>query len=550
MDKKDLKWQILSTEKAETPDAIIKVLLENRGLKTKKEVDEFLNPIDPQKINLKDIGIDVGSVSKAIKRIKKAVDDNEQIVVYGDYDADGVCATAILWETLYKLTKNVAPYIPDRFKEGYGINSDSVKSLVPRYKKLKLIITVDNGIVASGGIETANDLGIDVIITDHHQKADKLPEAYSIIHTDKTSGSGVAWFFSQEIIKNFKIEKRENSLELAAIGTIADQLPLLGINRSIAKYGIGRLNKTNRPGLLALIEEAKVKRGDIGTYHINYLIAPRLNAMGRMTHAVDSLRLLCTTNQNKATELAMLVGKTNIDRQKVVEEVITHALHETGGSAVSAAIIISGEYHEGVIGLAAGKLVEVFYRPAIVMSKGVEISKASARSIAGFNIIEVIRKVEYIIEGGGGHPMAAGFSIKTNRIEEFIEAFNKEALPLLTDEIIGRKLVIDTALNFNNITEDLASKLKQFEPTGNGNYAPLFMASGVNVVESRTVGSDSKHLKLTLKQDGKVFSAIAFNFGDQITEIQKRKDLNIAFYLEENEWNGRKSLQLRIKDLK
>jgi single-stranded-DNA-specific exonuclease len=341
MQKKNYEWEVVSKSRTgrksrkgrnrqPTKEDIIRILLENRGLKSNKEIEEFFNPTSPNEITLKELGINEKEVSKTLSRIGKAIGNNEKIIIYGDYDADGICATAILWETLYELTKNVTPYLPDRFSEGYGINAESIQKIKNDNPDLGLIITVDNGIVASNAIKIANELGIDVIVTDHHQTGKILPEAYSIIHTDKISGAGISWFLAREIGKNKQISKawptslvnkysnkqiKNNSpstvhrslftaLELAAIGTIADQLPLIGINRSIAKYGLKNLKKTERPGLLALFKEAAIEAADLGTYHVNYLIAPRLNAMGRMEHAIDSLRLLCTKSSSKASELA------------------------------------------------------------------------------------------------------------------------------------------------------------------------------------------------------------------------------------------------------
>ncbi len=558
MEKHEKKWEILfegtkSTKSSTSIKDVINILLRNRGIKTEKEIEEFLNPTKPEDIKLKELSINEKMVVKAIKRIEEAIKKKEKIIIYGDYDADGVCATAILWETLFKLTKNVSPYIPDRFSEGYGINAKSVETLKDQNPDLKLIITVDNGIVANEAINVCNKLGVDVIITDHHQLGKDLPSAYSIVHTDKISGSGISWFFSREIIKHFSSHYSQlttySSLELAAIGTIADQLPLVGPNRSIAKYGLIALNKTTRKGLEELFLEASIKKGEIGTYAVNYLIAPRLNAMGRITHAIDSLRLLCTNNSDKAKELAELLGKTNKDRQMIVEEVVVGVLKNSEEIASRSSIVISGKYHEGVIGLAAGKLVERFYKPSIVLSEGEEFSKASARSISGFNIIEAIRKLSHLIEGGGGHPMAAGFSIKTANIKSFIEEFEKVTVELLTEEILSKKLKIDLELPTTLIKDSLIEELKKFEPTGIGNPAPLFFINKIIVKEAKTVGSDAKHLKLTLESEGNKYSAIAFGMGDKLAKINSGESVNIAFSVEENIWNGNKTLQLKVKDI-
>jgi single-stranded-DNA-specific exonuclease len=285
-----------------------------------------------------------------------------------------------LWECLYSLGIDVLPYIPERFSEGYGIKGKSVQELKKKYSGLGLVITVDNGIVAKGAVDKVNKLGIDAIVTDHHQKGKKLLKAHSIIHTVNTSGSAIAWIFARELRRHFKHQPSYfpgNGLELVAIGTIADQIPLIGVNRSFAKFGLEALNATQRVGLLELFKEARVEKGSIGSYTVGFIIAPRINAMGRMKHAIDSLRLLCTKSSGKARDLANYLGKTNAERQKIVEEVVVHARESVDISAGKDMIVISHEkYHEGVIGLAAAKLVDEFWRPAIVLSRGKRISKA------------------------------------------------------------------------------------------------------------------------------------------------------------------------------
>jgi len=554
------KWEILYKSKVKGQrskvDEVIDVLLKNRGIKTKKAKKEFLKPTPPEKITLKSLKINEANVKKAISRIKKAVKNKEGIIVYGDYDADGVCATAILWETLYSLSKKTLPYIPERFSEGYGLNAESVEKIKSKNPDVKLIITVDNGIVAYEGTKKANELGIDVIVTDHHQKGEKLPKAHAIIHTTEIGGAGLAWILSREIKSAIRHQTSDiSSLELAAIGTISDQLPLVGANRSFAKYGLEVLNKTKRQGLLALFEEAAIERGStgwgIGTYQVNFMIAPRLNAMGRLEHAIDSLRLLCIKGGEKARVLARLLGKTNRQRQKVVGEVLLHASKSVDEKNLGSVIILAHEtYHEGVIGLAASKLVEKFYRPAIVLSKGDEYSKASARSISGFNIIETLRKMEDMWIEGGGHPMAAGFTIETSKIDAFSKKFNEAAGSILTNNLLTRRLKIDLEANFSQLNWELFKALGDFEPTGIGNPALTFATHDVEVLNSRVVGRDSKHLKLALRKGDKVISAIAFGFGYLAQKLDKNREVDVAYNLMENDWNNEKKLELKIKDIK
>ncbi|MCX6706089.1 MAG: single-stranded-DNA-specific exonuclease RecJ [Candidatus Woesebacteria bacterium] len=535
-----MKWEVLAKLQGKN---IIDTLLKNRGIKTLKEKKEFFNPTRPEKLSLKELEINQTEIKKAIKRIKEAKRKKEKVIVYGDYDADGICATAILWECLYKLGLHVLPYIPERFSEGYGLNIESIKKLKEKDPDLSLILTVDHGIVADKKVDVAKELGIDVIITDHHERGKTTPKAYAVVHTTKISGSGVAWILSRELGSS-------SGLELAALGTISDQLPLIGPNRSIAKYGLERLRETKRIGLLSMFEEAAIEKEKIGTYEVGFIIAPRINAMGRLTHAIDSLRLLCTKDRKRAGELADLIGRTNLERQKIVETVVAHAKEKLGEEIKESIIILSHEsYHEGVIGLAAAKLVEKFYKPAIVLSKKKDISKASARSIAGFNIIEAIRKLEGLYLEGGGHPMAAGFSIETSKIEEFAKKINEIAKPFLTQEILSRKLKIDLEIDFNQINQELVEQINQFEPTGLGNFAPSFITKKVEVLETRTVGRENTHLKLKLKKDSKVIDAIAFGLA-KTHPMLPSTFVDIVYSIEENIWNNHTSLQLKIKDLK
>jgi single-stranded-DNA-specific exonuclease len=550
------KWEVLGRipEKVKASDEdIVNVLLKNRGLKTKKEKEEFLKPKLPVKLRLKDAGLKKVKVKKAITRLKKAFKDKEKIVIYGDYDADGVCATAILWEALYYLGFKVVPYIPERFEEGYGLNSKSIEK-IKSDGGVDIIITVDNGIVANDAVQKANELGIDVVVTDHHQEGKKLPGAFSIIHTTNIGGAGIAWFFARELRKEFESAIKNGyggGLDLAAIGTVSDQIPLLGVNRSLVKYGLEELKNTPRLGLLALFEKAGVKKSDIGVYDIGFIIAPRINAMGRMEHAINSLRLLCTKDKKRASKLATLLNKTNFERQKVVDEVLSHAQGLVSRNDWEGIIIVAHEsYHEGVIGLAASKIVEKYYRPAIVLSKGDEYSKASARSISGFNIIENIRKLGDYLENGGGHPMAAGFTIPTEKLDEFSEKLKKISSPLLTQEVLEKKLKIDMEIDFSKITDELYTGLTAFEPTGIGNPTPSFIAKGVEVLDVRSVGRDASHLKMKLMQSDRVMDAIGFGFGDLTFNITPDSKLDIVFNIDENYWNNVKSLQVKLKDVR
>jgi len=541
-------WKILSKNINENPnvDDIVRVLLKNRKIK-KKDESEFFNPTHPEKISIDQVGISKSELKKAIKRIEIARKNKEIVVVFGDYDADGVTATAILWEALYETKVKAMPFIPDRFKNGYGIKPETVREVYEKYPDLKLIITVDNGIVANKAISTANKLGVDVIITDHHQSSKKKPKAFAIVHTTEICGSAVSWFLAREWLK--KNKKKNPDIDLVALGTVADQMRLLGVNRSFVRHGLDVLRNTKRKGLLALYEQAALTPEKIDTYEINFVIAPRINAAGRLTHAMEALRLLCTRDWLKAVKLAQKLSKINSDRQSIVKNVL-FSDNTTSIDQSDKIIIITGdEYHEGVIGIAASKLVDRYYRPVIVGSVSEGIVKASARSIEGFNIIEAIREFQEFLIEAGGHPMAAGFSLEISNLDKFSNAIKNYANEKIEDELLTKTLTIDCELDFNLINYNFVDKLNIFNPIGNGNPEPLFVSNSVQLIESKIVGQDKRHLKLKVRQNGIELDAIAFGFGYLYKDITKPNNFSIAYSIEENIWNGNKSLQLKIKDI-
>lgn len=535
------RWDIKESKKAVEVDEIVDLLLENRGIKTKEQKEEFLNPKDPVKITSTSVGISDKEMEKALSRIKKAIKKNQEIVVYGDYDADGICATAIMWEALHHLGAKATPFIPDRLKDGYGINSDSIKSLSNKMKNLKLIITVDNGIVARDAVDTANNLGIDVIVTDHHTIGDKKPDSHALVHTTSTSGSAVSWFLAKEISP----ETARKTLELAAIGTVSDQLPLTGVNRSIVKYGLESINNTQRLGLIKLLMAAGLLQKKIGTYEINFMIAPRINASGRIATGMDALRLLCTKNSERAEDLANKLNALNTKRQAMLDESVKKAYELVINNRNSVLVVAQESFHEGIIGLISSKLTEKHWRPSIAFSVKGEVSKASARSIEGFNIINAIRQTGLILEGGG-HEMAAGFSLETNKIEKFAKKINALGTKYLTPEVLTKSIKIDIPLQFSVINQKLYNTLSVLEPFGIGNPAPVFVTKNVQLTEYRLVGNDGKHMKMTLQQGDTRMNAIAFNFGNGV----KLGKVDVVYRLSENEWNGTRSIELMVKDIR
>ncbi|MBU2460497.1 single-stranded-DNA-specific exonuclease RecJ [Patescibacteria group bacterium] len=557
------KWKILSEKKED----ILQALLSNRGLTTKKDIENFLHPENPLEFIAKDVGIDSQVLKKAIARIRKAIKDKESIVVYADYDADGITAGAVLWETLYGIGARVMPYIPHREEEGYGLSVKGIDAVRQRYDPT-LIITVDHGITAGEKVAYAQSLGMDVIITDHHVKPKKLPKCI-IVHTTEFSGAGVAWFVARELLRSTPLRSTPGVeagelLALVAIGTIADMVPIIGVNRSIAKYGLEALNKTKRVGLEALMEDAGLEKGTLGTYSISHVLAPRINAMGRIEHALDSLRLLCTRRRDKAKILAQKLGFTNKERQEMTEEMTRNAFKclafQGKGQALRKKLIFIADesYNQGVIGLVAGKLVEEFYRPSIVVAKSGIYSKASARSIRGFNIIEAIRSCSDLLVDAGGHPMAAGFTVETKLLKKLQKRLEIIVDRKLNTELLTRVLPIDAEIPFAVLSEKLWQGIQELQPFGFGNPEPVFATRNVLVRDARLVGKDGKHLKLRLSSNNVTIQqynnlpvdAIAFNFGHLYGQLRREDLVDIAYSVDMNHWNGNSSLQLKIKDIR
>ena len=548
-------------------EELIKILLANRGIKSKTEIDNFLNP-KLSDVTCESVKIDGKQLKKTLQRIKKAIKNNEKIIIYGDYDVDGICGTAILWETLNSLKSDVMPYIPSRFDEGYGLSVVGISNIKNKISNIKLIITVDNGIVANEAIDFTNKHGIDVIVTDHHVPpaggSKKLPDAFSIIHTTLLSGAGVAYLLAKEIsnfkfqisnyskILNTKYKIPDTHLELVALATVADLVPLLGANRTLLKFGLESLRKTRRPGLLELFRKAQVEPQKIGTYEVGHIIAPRLNAMGRLSSAMDSLRLVCTTSKKRADDLSDILTKTNLERQQLTVDIVNHAKNKVKEKELKNLIFIASEsYQQGIIGLVAGRLVEEYYLPSIVISKGEKFSKASARSVKGFNIVEFLREASDLLVDVGGHPMAAGFTVETKNLELLEKKLFASALKLIKKKHLERVLRIDLELPKDLINLDTYYQIQKLTPFGMANPEPTFLTKNLIIESIRQVGNDGKHLKIELriKNSELRIGGIYFGAGDN-NKFSIGDKVDVVYTLDENIWNGNKRLQLKIRDLR
>ena len=518
-----MKWKAAPKKS----DDLIEQLLINRRIENK--ISFFNTKISDYKKDLQIPGID-----KANKRIVQAIKNQELIIVYGDYDVDGICASAIVYKALTFLGAKILPYIPHREKEGYGLSKTGLDSV--KKSGASLVITVDNGIVALDQAKYAKELGLDLIITDHHTFGKEKPVAYEIVHSTKMCGAAVAWCLIRDLIEK---ELAKDLLQFVAMATVCDLLPLVGLGRAFTVEGLGVLNKTENPGLLALVSESGIL-GKLSSFEIGYIIGPRINAMGRLEHAIDSLRLLCTKDPLKAKRLAKLLSETNSTRQKMTMEAIEQAKLLVDEKQ-KILCLSSKNWSAGIIGLVAGKITEQYCRPTIAISQGEEISKGSARSVDGINIVEVIRKHRDILIDVGGHPGAAGFSIETKHIEIFKKRIEQTDISLPGEKV----LQIDAEVKSGQLTKRFVEDLQKFEPFGLGNPRPVFSTRGMQILDLRTVGQ-GKHLKF--KADN--IDVIAFGMGELADMLQNGQQIDLAYTPEIDHYQVSEKLQLKVKDIK
>jgi len=534
------RWELISPGKPDNRDEIRRILLGNREIKNQ---EEFFTPPKPSDLIAQSAkyfsDLDQDQLNRAVSRIKTAIQKEEKIIVWGDYDVDGICATAVLWQALYGLGAKALPHIPDRFEEGYGLGAATIKKLVG--EGCRLIITVDSGITAVSEAGLIKELGADLIITDHHLKPRKLPKAYAIVHTTALCGTGIAWLLASQLPP--KPYSLDPSLDLVAIATVADLQPLLGANRSLVRSGFEVLNRLERPGLLALAEIAGLKPGTLGSYAAGWVFGPRINAVGRLKHGIEALRLLCTTDPTRAHQLAQVLNRVNTERQELTVHTFDHAKGLVEGEE-GLIVIHHDSWHEGIIGLVAGKIVEEYGRPAIVISQGKDFSKGSARSVNGLNIVDVLRGAGKLLEDVGGHAAAAGFTIRTEKLEEFIKTVRKNADPELSKLDPRPVLKIDFPLPLEMIDSGLVKELQDFSPHGVDNPEPVFLAEGATVLQVKKVGRGKNHLKLGVVPG---FEVLWFNATQPLARGQT---IDFAYTPQIESWQGKESITLKARDVK
>lgn len=547
---------------------VILQLLHNRGLENQESIDSFLNPNYDSGLHdpflFKDMEL-------AVRRIFSALQNREKILIYGDYDADGVCSTAIIYSALQGLGGDLDIYIPFREGEGYGINPKAVQWVISQ--GFNLVITVDCGISNKEEIQTLKEAGIDTIVTDHHEEPLELPSAVAVINPTVSNsgypkirlcGAGVAFKLVQALVQwqnkiDFPIKLpggfEKWLLDLAAIATIGDIMPLVGENRVLVKYGLLVLQKTKNIGLQKLMESINHHFGGIDSEYVGWRIVPRLNAAGRMDHASLSFYLLTEKNPEEAQRLAGMLEENNKSRQQTTENILKQAFSQIDDTEeLPCSLIVLGEnWPAGVIGLVAGRLSDKFHRPTLVFSQEGDKYVASGRSVPEFDITEALQECDELLSRYGGHPQACGLTIiGQENFEKFKLKFSKLAQEKLESVKLERITEVDAELKLSDISWEVVDGLEKFEPFGEANPKPLFAAFGLQVEQIQTVGNDGKHLKVQVTQDGgqKLHKLIGFSFGEWCAKINVGDKIDIVFELGVNEWNGNRELQLKIEDIK
>jgi single-stranded-DNA-specific exonuclease len=540
------------------PRIVAQILL-NRGILTREAASRFFQPTwselhDPYQ--MKDMDL-------AVERFLKALDRKERIFIYGDYDVDGITGVSLLY--LFFVSLGLLPvfYIPDRLSEGYGLSSAGIKKAAD--VGATLLISVDCGITGVQEVAEARTMGMDVIVSDHHEPAADLPDAAAILDPKRDgcsypfkelAGVGVAYKFIQAIAIRMGLpeESVRQYVDLVALGSAADIVPMIDENRVLVRMGLEKINRSPRIGIRALMESSGLKGKGIGTGQIVFILAPRINAVGRMGNAERAVRLMITESEQQAKNIANILESENRNRKCIDEETFQEALSLIPVQAdieKDRAVVLAREgWHSGVIGIVASRIAETICRPTIMIAVEDGMGKGSARSISNFDIYSALRQCEDHLIGFGGHRYAAGLSIEVSGIDAFRKQFIEVAGRELCEEDMVQKLMVDLEIGLPEINQRLIDLLNRFAPFGPRNMRPVFMASNLQVVGTpRIVGSN--HLKFKVRQGGEVFDAIGFNLGDLHYRLTPGEEsLDMVFVVEENIWNGQSRIQLRVKDLR
>ncbi|MGD8823104.1 MAG: single-stranded-DNA-specific exonuclease RecJ [Anaerolineales bacterium] len=532
---------------------IYQQILFNRDLTDRGQLDKFFKPESgrlPEPFLLPDMQL-------AVDRLMKARDEDRRVVVYGDYDADGVTAAVLLVDGFHRLGIQAQHYIPNRFEHGYGVNAEAVEQF--SRQGVDLVVSVDCGVRAVAEIDQAKSLGVDFIVTDHHHPGATLPSAVAVVNPRRLkqdevfksySGVGIAYFLLSALGQAAGApDLAQEYLDLVAIGTVADLAPLVKENRTLVAQGLKTLNQKPRPGLKALIDASGYKPGQLTSNSIGCGLGPRLNAAGRLDSAETAFQLLMSTNVDQALPLAARLESINRDRRRLTEQTIELARTKIGplDDQTNFLFAMDESFNEGVVGLAASRLVDEFYRPAVVAAIDDQSCRGSARSIPEFHITEALEQCSDLLDKFGGHAAAAGFETRSENIPALVDRLESIGRDQLGEEELQPQLYIDAFVAFNEIDEDLMAFLDKLEPSGMENPRPVLATRKVEVVSKRKVGANGAHLKLALNDGHRYFDCIAFRMGDQFSQIGKTID--VAYRPEWNDYMGVRSLQLKIEDI-
>ncbi len=539
------------------PPNIIKILV-NRQLDNAEQIDHFLNP---KMTDLKDPFTMTG-MEQGIDRVTKALFENEKIMIYGDYDVDGITATALLYMVFNKLGANVSFHLPNRLVEGYGLSTDGIDEA--KANGISLIVTVDTGITAVEEVEYAISQGLDIVVTDHHEPGMTIPRAYAIINPKQPdcnyggelSGVGVAFKFAQALYRRLNQDEREleEHLDLVALGTSADIVPLVGENRILTKFGIRQISRTTKPGLKSLTFVSGLMGKDISTGQVVFILAPRINALGRLGDAREAIRLLSTRDEKTASEIARKLDSENRRRKEIDEKTLHEALDQMANvvdlETDRAIVLAEVDWHQGVIGIVASRLVEKFHLPTVMIAISDGEGKGSARSIPGFHLCEALKECEHLLIKYGGHKYAAGLSIKPDQIPEFRRKFKEVSSKFLSDEDIIPKLFIDLEVELTDIDDNMMDAIEAFSPFGPQNMRPIFLTRNCEVIgQPYVVGHN--HLKMRVRKGDATFDVIGFGFGDMARTISDKGCLvDIVYAVEYNTYNDKTQIQIRLRDIK
>ncbi len=536
-------------------------LLYNRGFEDPLAAADFLNDH-----SLSDDPFLLKDMDTAVARINVAIGEREAIAVYGDFDADGVCATALLVQTLRALGGDVIPYIPDRADEGYGLRTPALERLARR--GVKLVVSVDCGIRAIAEVAAAARAGLDIIVTDHHSTGPELPPALAVVNPQQAdcpgearlAGAGVAFMLAKALLLHRWAKDRDgypagfrqsDLLDLVALGTVADVIPLnVGLNRRLVKYGLDVINELRRPGIAALVKVSGLKPGTIKASDIGFGLGPRINAAGRLRSAMTAYDLLRARIIEEAMPRAIDLQALNAQRQQLTRRAQA-AISEQVGDAGDRSLIFAGDenIHPGIVGLVAGRLTETFYRPAVVLEYGEEVSRASCRSIPEFDITRALDECADLLLRHGGHAMAAGFTVLNSNLDRLQHELEQKAEQAFSGKQLLPRLLIDSEIELDELNETLVDELERLEPTGRENDKAAFVTRDLGVPHCRRVGEDGRHLKLRVANgSGAQMDAIGFGLGEWAGQMPRRIDA--AYHVEMNEWQGRRRLQLRVLDIR